>query len=581
MDDEKRRIVSDSIKKLVAYKTPDNEIKQTLRDIGIGDSEADEIISTVKSARAPEAEIKEAAALEPEKEEVGEKRIGILENIFKPEERGRIARKVDEGMSGIVKKVFKAKKPEVAEVKKEIPEIRPVKEVKGGKAGMLEEIFKIERRKEVKERVEKKLEVAEIKPVEAVEEKKPTILEEIFEIERKRKVVEKVEEKLKEKKPGILEKMFKVKKEGKPKPVSERPFIKEDLLKKPEVAEVKKEIPEIRPVKEVKDEMPSILKEIFKVERIGKVEEKPAEESGKENVIGFLQQIFKIKKMGKTKAAIERPFIKEDLLKKPEVAEVKKEIPEIRPVKEVKGEIPLAKEAVLAKEIITTKESKLLREKGRKIKTLKVKKTPAKMTLVIIPNKRYLKNMVVLVKDLDKKYERICYVSLNEIFNHLTQNFEKNAINTNKFFFIDAITKSSVASIPQEDNCIFVLSPNSLIELSVAITKTLERREPDVLLFDSLSTLLIYEKETTVTKFIHSLIGKIKAASSDCILTALETDAESEAIKDLGMFVDEVLTIKEYRAYKTGVATKVASSKSTKISQKGKEKKKKAGRMKK
>ena len=95
-------------------------------------------------------------------------------------------------------------------------------------------------------------------------------------------------------------------------------------------------------------------------------------------------------------------------------------------------------------------------------------------------------------------------------------------------------------------------SPNSLIELSLAITQALNKENPDAFVFDSLSTLLIYERDATVTKFIHSLIGKIKATGIDAYFTSLEGDSHNESIKDLGMFVDRVNTLTEFELGELG-----------------------------
>ena len=62
------------------------------------------------------------------------------------------------------------------------------------------------------------------------------------------------------------------------------------------------------------------------------------------------------------------------------------------------------------------------------------------------------------------------------------------------------------------------------------------------MLFDSLSTLLIYNNKETVTKFTRTIIGKLKKAGMGGIFTALKGDTEKGLLKEMGMFVDEVVT---------------------------------------
>jgi len=51
-------------------------------------------------------------------------------------------------------------------------------------------------------------------------------------------------------------------------------------------------------------------------------------------------------------------------------------------------------------------------------------------------------------------------------------------------------------------------------------------------------------KGDVVTKFIHSLSGKIRAIGCLGLFTALEGDTDSALIKEMGMFVDKVIHIK-------------------------------------
>lgn len=176
----------------------------------------------------------------------------------------------------------------------------------------------------------------------------------------------------------------------------------------------------------------------------------------------------------------------------------------------------------------------------------------AEITILIIPNKEYAQGMSKLLKKADQTYQKIIYVNLNDFYKSLIRNLKRLDVDINKFFMVDAITLTSDKSEKKHDNVIFISSPNALIELSLGITQAINAEKPDLLIFDSLSTLLIYESDSTVTKFIHSLIGKIKAAEIDAFFTALEGDSQNEAIKDLSMFVDKVSTLTEFELGEMG-----------------------------
>ncbi|MCH7902804.1 hypothetical protein IIC68_03555 [archaeon] len=176
----------------------------------------------------------------------------------------------------------------------------------------------------------------------------------------------------------------------------------------------------------------------------------------------------------------------------------------------------------------------------------------SEITILIIPNREYSQGISKLLRKANQNYQKIVYVNLNDLYKSLIQNLKRLDVDLNKFFMVDAITLTSDKSAKKHDNAIFISSPNSLIELSLGITQALNAEKPDLLIFDSLSTLLIYESDSTVTKFIHSLIGKIKAAEIDAYFTALEGDSKNEAIKDLSMFVDRVSTMTEFELGEMG-----------------------------
>ena len=88
-------------------------------------------------------------------------------------------------------------------------------------------------------------------------------------------------------------------------------------------------------------------------------------------------------------------------------------------------------------------------------------------------------------------------------------------------------------------------SPSALTELSLSISNILEREKFDYMIFDSLSTLLVYESETVITKFVHFLIAKVRVIGCNAIFTCLKQDVNSILIRDINMFADRVLDIEK------------------------------------
>lgn len=178
----------------------------------------------------------------------------------------------------------------------------------------------------------------------------------------------------------------------------------------------------------------------------------------------------------------------------------------------------------------------------QKMKTLDIKR--GEIAVIIIPDKTYSKDIIDITIQQAKDYRSLCYVSLNKPHDSLIKTLRDNNVDTSKFLFIDAITKP-FKSVKKLDNCIFVSSIHAIGELSIAIEKSLEKGKFDTLIFDSLSTMLIYHHASVTTKFIHSLIGRLRVLNCAAVFTCLESDEESSLVKDLGMIVDKIMEVEE------------------------------------
>lgn len=159
---------------------------------------------------------------------------------------------------------------------------------------------------------------------------------------------------------------------------------------------------------------------------------------------------------------------------------------------------------------------------------------------LVIPNEQYVNDIKDIAQQLSVSYTQICYVSLNKLYQPLVRGLQQQQIDISRFFFIDAITKTAIANAPETENAVFVTSPSSLTELGITIKKVIDEHKIQVLLFDSLSTLLVYEEIQVIKQFIHTVIGQISMTNCVGIFTCLEGEKEKDLLKDLSMFVDSV-----------------------------------------
>jgi len=161
------------------------------------------------------------------------------------------------------------------------------------------------------------------------------------------------------------------------------------------------------------------------------------------------------------------------------------------------------------------------------------------ISLLLIPNEQYGKWIVDIAKHLSKLNKTVLYVSVNKPAKTLAAKLSKAGINVKNFFFLDTIS-ASISSTEPLSNCIHISSGSALTELSIAIQKCLQLKKFDAVLFDSLSTLLIYNPNDVASHFIHNNVNQLRNANVTAVFTALEGDSKSQLLKDVNMFVDSV-----------------------------------------
>jgi KaiC/GvpD/RAD55 family RecA-like ATPase len=162
--------------------------------------------------------------------------------------------------------------------------------------------------------------------------------------------------------------------------------------------------------------------------------------------------------------------------------------------------------------------------------------------LLLVSSSDYNKNIIKIAKKLSSG--KVCYVTLNKTYDSLKEIFKKNRINPKNFIFMDCISKTLKKTIKDTKDCIYCSSPGSLTEISISINKVLKYKF-DYLIFDSVTNLLIYEKQSPVAKFMSSLINNIKNSKTKGIFYALTVKDQSDLIKKSGMFVDKVINLEK------------------------------------
>lgn len=166
--------------------------------------------------------------------------------------------------------------------------------------------------------------------------------------------------------------------------------------------------------------------------------------------------------------------------------------------------------------------------------SIKQQLTRHNILVLLIPKNKYAEYLETIVGLIGTK--SLCYVSLNRPLDSLP--FLKN----NKKSDLIVIDAVSTGFSKKEFTVFPVSSPRALTQINIAINKAVKKGTTKVV-FDSLSTFLVYEDSATVIKFSHSVITDVRSSKTKCLFIALKEDTETELVKDLSMFVDKVIEL--------------------------------------
>src|SRR3989338_8295902 len=141
--------------------------------------------------------------------------------------------------------------------------------------------------------------------------------------------------------------------------------------------------------------------------------------------------------------------------------------------------------------------------------------------LIIIPVEKLQEKVNEIVKSF-KDMPGI-YISLNKTQKSVEEVFKKSEINTKKLFFIDCVTSKKT----RDD--VLHIAPDRLDLLDSAVGAFIEDiKVRKFLIIDALSTLLIYNNEDSVAKFVKKMTEY--ASEKDVEIVALSPKTKGEEL---------------------------------------------------
>lgn len=161
----------------------------------------------------------------------------------------------------------------------------------------------------------------------------------------------------------------------------------------------------------------------------------------------------------------------------------------------------------------------------------------------VIPNSLYPTDSMSIIKAVAGVVPKCIFVTVNKPHFSIIRNLEKNKINTGGFYFIDASTEGTDAQVGE--NFEKIKNPADLTEIMLAVDNALQKKKYFGLVFDSVSTLLTYQKEEMISRFIHSLINKLRKYDVKGIFLCTKEDVKTSMMKNINMIADYSVDIEK------------------------------------
>lgn len=160
--------------------------------------------------------------------------------------------------------------------------------------------------------------------------------------------------------------------------------------------------------------------------------------------------------------------------------------------------------------------------------------------LIITSSKNYGDILFQTVSYYLKNLNKGIYVNLNKPLELLVNNFQEKGLDYAGIFFVDGSAKSGVHS-PKIKNSVSVTGPSALTNISLNISSLTSKSKYDFLVFDSVSTLLLYNDKTLVAKFVKSLCNSLTVKKVILIFLILDTDTRNVDV--ISQFFDKLIEV--------------------------------------
>lgn len=152
-------------------------------------------------------------------------------------------------------------------------------------------------------------------------------------------------------------------------------------------------------------------------------------------------------------------------------------------------------------------------------------------------------------RQMIKENKELIFVLTDKTPAQKKQELLKNKIFFKNLCFVDCYSQQAGEESKEDENVKNVAGPLALNEVSIALSEFgrdfAKKQAPHSIVFDSLSTLLMYADANAIARFLQILIARIKKFGGDVIFTIEEGMHDPKAIATIEHLMDEIIEVKK------------------------------------
>jgi hypothetical protein len=167
-----------------------------------------------------------------------------------------------------------------------------------------------------------------------------------------------------------------------------------------------------------------------------------------------------------------------------------------------------------------------------------------KIFLVLASPQKIRQRNIDLIKEISSFGFHTIVITTNFPYDILMKLYKEEGVNPSSVSFIDSVTLNSVGNAEDIPEVVrYINSPSNLTDLGIAVTEELREHSGKkvCVLYDSVSTMLIYMSSANISKFIHFVTNKLRLMNVAGIFLAVEKGLDPMLMTQLTTFVDIVV----------------------------------------